>query len=621
MANAARRWGAKHVVGVLVGLVALLALVQFAVYWLAPAQRYAQGVIEQVYAATGARLSMGDRPHLWIFPRVMLTLTNVSAAAGSDTAPSHLGTVEEIHLRISPGALLRGEIAIDHVVLYNPVVALVADAEGGGNWQLRGQGVPAAWNLADGEASPERSTDETRRDRYRIADVRVINGKVTYANVARGIMLTVGAVNLNVFVPSVNGPLSADGYVAWHGDNVQTQVAVANLGNLIDGVPTRVSLDLNSKVGHLACQGLVGGDDAFAGEGTLEVAGGSLPALVAFLRGAEPSPRDAPMFAGRAEFALDASGCRIAGVRLEVGDAHLTGDVALYFDAERPRVAARLAADVLDPTSLLEAAMAQEEPELDPWTDRLIPLDGLTAVDADLDLYAESLRLREITLGPNHWSATTTYGGAAMALNEMILGDGSARARVAVDVVNGMPHYTGSLIATEVDAQALVAGLLDASLISGAATGHILLESTGRTMRELVECLRGRGEMRLHDGALHGVDMAALTGNVVRLVARKISGNERRTDFDRVSATFAIRDGVVYNEDLLLHRTGFGFAASGTTSLVDHSLDVRLVLRRPLINVPVAVSGTWAEMDIRASMPRPALRGIGRPTSAPGPPE
>ena len=171
--------GFRRTVIALILCAGVLAGIDLAVYWLVPAQRYAQQFIERLHAATGAELSFRGRPHLSLFPRLALQLNDVEVTGTPGTTLSPLAAVDELHVQFDPGAFLRGELAVERVVLFDPVVSLTIGPTGIANWNLAGP---------DGASTaPVDPTQPARPARYRFDDIRVINGTLAFVDLGRDI--------------------------------------------------------------------------------------------------------------------------------------------------------------------------------------------------------------------------------------------------------------------------------------------------------------------------------------------------------------------------------------------------------------------------------------------------
>jgi len=149
---------------------------------------------------------------------------------------------------------------------------------------------------------------------------------------------------------------------------------------------------------------------------------------------------------------------RLAGLKAQIGDSDLGGDLALRL-TERPRLGGKLSATTLaladfglDPARLLDSA-APSRPAVAIDDDRLLPndplaLDPLGAIDLDLALNAARLPLGAITLSDA--AATLRLADGHLTLSGLAarLGDGTISGSASIDSSERVPvvslHLTGS---------------------------------------------------------------------------------------------------------------------------------------------------------------------------------
>ncbi len=617
--------GFRRLVVVVVLSAGVLAAIDLAVYWLVPAQRYAERVIDQLYAATGAHLTFRGRPHLSLFPRLALELSDVEVTATPGTTLAPLAAVDELHLQFSAAAFLRGELRVDEAVLFDPVLTMVVGPTGARNWAL---------TRPPAEGGPR----EARRDagsggmgsRFRFDDIRVINGTLAYVDQRLKVEEAVTPVNGRIFVPTLDGPLSADGYFPWHGSLVQIECDFANTRHLLSGQPTKVAFSLSADAGVATYRGTARVGAAPAGSGELEIRAPSYAGLMEYLmqRPQQEAEASGPATVYAALHYREGH-LRVSDVRMDLGGRRVAGEAALRLGAQRPELGVRLVTDQVNLTPLFPAADAparDAETEEGPhylaapmWSDTPIGLGPLGATDANIEVYADAVRLRGLMLGPNKMTATIAQDQISVDVGETTAGDGFLRVTMNVDRTGEQPRYVARVHLESVDVNELLHGLWGASSVTGTATGAMEFTGTGTSPQELVSCLQGYGCITIVNGALHGVDLSSSSGNLVRFVLRQVRGAEKRTPFRRMSGTFEIQDGVLYNPDLLLEASTLRLSGGGATSLLDRSLDYRLALRRPWMRVPLAIQGTWGALEVDAAIPRPlpSLTGGGQPPKAP----
>jgi AsmA protein len=131
--------------------------------------------------------------------------------------------------------------------------------------------------------------------------------------------------------------------------------------------------------------------------------------------------------------------------------------------------------------------------------------------------------------------------------------------------------------------------------------------------------LGGTGEVRVGPGKIVGpqavalVDaIARLTGGVSALLQVPGGGGASPIDYESITATYGIADGVLTTRDLTLKGTSLQVAAAGRYTLASGALDFDTVVRHRSGQVRARVTGTAASPSIRM------VGGPGGPAVDPG---
>jgi hypothetical protein len=199
---------------------------------------------------------------------------------------------------------------------------------------------------------------------------------------------------------------------------------------------------------------------------------------------------------------------------------------------------------------------------------------------------------------------TTTLGGGTVNSNVTAILDRGVRLELADIALKAVP-------AEKV--------LVDFLCQGYAVTGP--LDLTGRAatrLSELLTTLDGAGQLRLGPGQVVGPQALALLGQVVRVggTVSAVLGSEMPVlaagsplDYESITATYTITDGVLSTRDLLFTSRTLKTAVAGTYALATGALKVDVVLTASGREVKGTVTGTAASPTIRVA-PESVVRGI-----------
>jgi len=146
--------------------------------------------------------------------------------------------------------------------------------------------------------------------------------------------------------------------------------------------------------------------------------------------------------------------------------------------------------------------------------------------------------------------------------------------------------------------------------LTGVGTVRARLTARGAEPAALRRTLTGEVAVALRDGAVRGLNLAALLREARALLQGRPApahAGPAETDFTEITATGRIRDGVLYNEDLVGRSPFLRVTGRGSIDLVRERVDYRL--RAVVVSTAKGQGGEGLE----------ALRGVPVPLHLRGP--
>lgn len=169
---------------------------------------------------------------------------------------------------------------------------------------------------------------------------------------------------------------------------------------------------------------------------------------------------------------------------------------------------------------------------------------------------------------------------------------------------------------TGVQIEPLLKDALDKDLLAGRGNVKFDVTTAGATVNGLKRGLNGGGALQLRDGAVKGVNIAGTLRNARSFLGgvsggaateTKTGSAAEKTDFSELTASFAIKDGVVSSDDLDLKSPLLRVGGAGQVDLVAGTLDY---------TVKAVVVGTLKGQDGRDMND---LKGLTIPVKLAGP--
>ena len=374
-------------------------------------------------------------------------------------------------------------------------------------------------------------------------------------------------------------------------------------GVSLDGEKLSVTGDLEILQGRLH----VSGDASASGASALDVAV-EHPSFAALMRdfspGYQPAGGDPGAFrlAGRVTGA--ASHFAVDRLTLAIGESTLEGRLDVALGGVRPQLTADVKigdwtidrllgvrqAAALGPTHhhaalLPGVVLAQARAAAaDRWSRQPIDLAFLTLADIELGLSGRSLAYGGWRIDQPALTATLKDGALAVKqLTGSALGGG-------IEVSGSLesaatPAFRTRLTLKDADLKQALANAAGVAIVEGRFDVDAEIASNGRSAADIVSRLAGDAKLHAHDGAISGIDLAAVN---VRLSAPDRpsdllglirSGAGGQTAFSALQGNFHLADGIARSDDIRLMAEGGEGRAVASFNLPQWTLASRIELR------------------------------------------
>ncbi len=206
---------------------------------------------------------------------------------------------------------------------------------------------------------------------------------------------------------------------------------------------------------------------------------------------------------------------------------------------------------------------------------------------------------------------------------------GNANGTAVFNVAQDIPRSSLNLKINNVQAQPLIKDMLAKDILQGSTNADINLSMSGDEPARIKQTLNGKGYLKFNDGAIIGIDLAAMVRNVGSAfgLAGK-SGERPKTDFTELDIPYTITNGAVNTPQSNLKSPFIRVIAAGTADLVKETLDFRVEPKAVAsikgqgaadqqggIMVPVVVSGTFSSPKFRPDISAAAKQEIQKQSS------
>lgn len=609
----------------LIGLAVVVVLLIAAgvVISLIPLDSYKGEIQARVKEATGRDLRIDGDISLSLFPPVAVSVEDVGFANAPGATTPEMATIDRLDVALQILPLLGGEVAIDRFILEGPVINLEIDEQGRANWQLQTAEAEAA--PAPSAESGEESTGGAAVSDLRLGDVRIVDGTLNFVNRQNGQEIMVSDVNMSLSLPSLAEPFAADGSAVWNGEEIALEIEAASPRALMAGETTEVAMNVESSPVTFTFDGAARNAEALGLQGPLTLDVPSIRELAEWTGNPLELPGE-----GLGPFnvsgQLEMTGAKVALTEATLKLDEINGEGQFSVDATgaKPMIKAELTVDRLNVNPYLPpeqpAAEAGEAGGTDggaaggdaggEWSDEPIDVSALDALNADLAFNAGGIQYRDVQIGQSRLTVVLQDAKLTADLAEMQLYEGSGKGTVVLDGSQGAPAVSADFDLANFQAGPFLNDLAKFDRLLGTTETQISVRGTGASQRELVSNLNGNGSVMFRDGAIKGVNIAAMIRNISTGALGEGFDEAAQTDFAELSGTFTIDQGIVRNDDLSMVAPLLRMTGAGEIPLPSRTVDY--VVRPKLVGsiegqggaqdlagvgVPIKVTGPWHDIS------------------------
>jgi AsmA protein len=444
------------------------------------------------------------------------------------------------------------------------------------------------------------------------------------------VMADLGMVEFDGSVSTTDAALqlSAAGSIGYKGRAVNLDLEAGGSEGWLDRQAFTVAISgLSKEMFQFSFRGPISAGDTLAAEGPLKLTVDDPRALAKWIGDAA---LDAP--AGMLEsadletqFALMGSNqVDLTGLTLRLDQTTMTGDAGISLDGARPMITARLNSTPLDLSPFMAGGGGASGGNgggtgkaAQGWSTEPLDLSVLRAVDADVAIRAEAVDLGDIEIGRSDIAARLRNGRLDLKIDRVDAYGGAMTGTVVV-VADDETALSTDLTISSVQMRPLLNALAGFDSLEGLGAFRIRADGRGRSMDGLMKSLDGQGALDLSDGAILGLNLAAMVRNVMGG-----GGTQQKTDFSAVTGTFDITDGVLHNTDFSFLGPLLRVVGAGTVDIGRQAQNFRLeptavasltgqggALGDAGLGIfPILVTGTWSNPSFQPDLTA-AIEGL-----------
>lgn len=600
---------------VLVALAVVVAVI-VALPFMLPTGVYKDQIIAQAKQATGRDLKIDGNLSISFFPEFGVELSGVHFANAEGAHEADMATIANVIVGAEFWPLLAGNVKVTHITLEKPIINLEIDKNGRGNWVFE-TGAVAEPNSGQGPHGS--GTGDLS-----FKDVSIRGGTVTYRDARSGIAQSVQNIDVAVELPSLDEAMTLAGTLTWNKETLNITGEVKSPRAITDGGKS----DLHAKVAAAVMDASFDGAiDAGAGsiDGKTTLTANSAQRLAAWFDVTLPKVRGFGALAISGDARASARRISFTNAKIALDDVHGSGNLTLDTTKARPFVSGDFSLDRLDVNRYSNKKTGRAAHSKPGWSDSPNDFSALNLVDANLALSVGSAAWSDMKIGRSQIDLALRNGIANATFKRLELYGGGGTGSATIDASKAAPVMTVDATLSGINASAFLWDLADLTIVSGTASFVLRLTARGGSERARMQTITGTGQMQFSNGAVRGVDLAAIAHNITSAVIGNALGPNASTPFSSLSATFIARDGVAVNKNLKLLNPRVRLDGAGVVNVGARTLNYRVEpkplgggRRMPNLGVPVHIFGSWENPQYEPEVGGVVNAAINTVLNAPG---
>ena len=593
-------------------------------------------VSSKVEQNTGRTLTVNGAKSLSVFPSLLLELHDVHFSNVRGGSRSDMASVAELLIHIPWFSVFSGELTIDKFVINNPDILLEKRIDGNVNWQF--SPLSTTGNNVGNNTKNTIKKDSANDVKVALPEsfdislgqVEINGGKLTFIDHQSNETKTIDQLNLAVLLPSLQQPLTLSGSVRYMAQVFELESKITTPAKAINNQPFSLTLALTSELATVNYEGKIlrQGEEL---KGKLSVSGDSVKRLLSW--------QNIPLVAkdnAFNQFSLSTN-VHFASNKLILNELMVKLD-ALAFNGSSAitlstplNISSNIDLGILDLNPYLPENVSEDSPSNDSpakdtasqpliWDDTALDLSALGSLNADISIQSSQLFVGDIKLGKNEVDIILHKGIATVQLKSFQGYEGIGSGMFKVSTAKKPYQITSKFELTNINAAPLLNDAIGFDKLMG--KGQLIwdISSEGVSQRDFIHQLNGYVDFSFIDGAVKGVNLAAIAksasnimqGNLASVSLDRDFSNADKTDFAALTGKFILTNGVANTNNLFLINPFIRISGTGDINLP--KTDVKLQIKSKMvassqgqaaegtnagIEIPIKITGPFHQIKIR----------------------
>ena len=282
------------------------------------------------------------------------------------------------------------------------------------------------------------------------------------------------------------------------------------------------------------------------------------------------------------QLAGTAKSVKLNGLNMQLDKTTLKGDIDVR-DFTGPDLAFGLGIDQINLDNYLAPKQKAPTPEAAAAGAATLPVETLRKLKIKGDLLIGSLVLSGAKMKDVKVSINANGGQININPVSANLYEGTYQGNIGLNAQGKVPTLSLNSTLNNINAAPLMMDMVQSTDIAGIANFDAKLTAVGNNSDALAKSLNGPAKFSVQNGVYRGVNIESVLQQVEVMIESKRPGTinkDGETKFESLSGTIDFKNGVAFNNDLLLDGSGFKVTGKGIiANLHDNSMKYDAAVR------------------------------------------
>ena len=582
--------------------------------------KYKPQIVAEVKKATGRDMKIDGKLHLNLLTLSPgLQVDGVHFANASWGSRPDMAVIKRFEVKVSLLPLIYGTLDVDRVVLDGADILIERNAQGQGNYEFSTAAAPAA--PAKPAEAAKSGAGGGGMPALAVREVTIKDSRLTYKDDKTKKTLVLGVDSLALAAGS-GEPLTINLKGSYNGAPITMKGTMGQLAELMRPTkPWPVKMTAEAGGATVNVDGAIANPMAASGiDLAVAVQGKDLSAM-SKLAGAPVPPLGPYSLKTKVVGSIDKT-IELRDLAAQMGKSGLAGKASVQLKT-RPVLNATLTSDLIDMADFSKPGAGGQKagsvggtsaggkaagaPSGGPkrlFPDTPLPLDGLKAADATVDLTVKKLLVDKIAADNFHTVVTLRNGDLSVTPLDMEVAKGKISGAVKLNAAQATPAVDVKITGKKIDIGKLLADMSITDLVYGVINTDVDVAGRGKSVHQIMAGLNGKTSVIMGQGRMKSDALNLYVGGAATVLTQAVFG--KKSEYTVINCfvnQFDIKNGLATSKAMLFDTEYAQITGKGTINLgteaINYTVDPRPKSVTINTAVPVEIGGTLSDPTYR----------------------